>query len=125
MGKILRKFSLLAMIAVYLLAGINHFIKPAMYYPIIPPYLPWPVTINIISGIAEILLAGMLIFESTRRLAAIGIIIMLIAFIPAHVYMIQKGGCMSAAVCIPAWAAWLRLFPLQFLLMYWAWTNRK
>lgn len=125
MGKILRKFSLLAMIAVYLLAGINHFIKPAMYYPIIPPYLPWPVTINIISGIAEILLAGMLIFESTRRLAAIGIIIMLIAFIPAHVYMIQKGGCMSAAVCIPAWAAWLRLFPLQFLLIYWAWTNRK
>lgn len=125
MGKILRKFSLLAMIAVYLLAGINHFIKPAMYYPIIPPYLPWPVTINIISGIAEIILAGMLIFKSTRRLAAIGIIIMLIAFIPAHVYMIQKGGCMSAAVCIPAWAAWLRLFPLQFLLMYWAWTNRK
>ena len=125
MGKILRKFSLLAMIAVYLLAGINHFIKPAMYYPIIPPYLPWPVTINIISGIAEILLAGMLVFKSTRRLAAIGIIIMLIAFIPAHVYMIQKGGCMSAAVCIPAWAAWLRLFPLQFLLMYWAWTNRK
>ena len=125
MGKILRKFSLLAMIAVYLLAGINHFIKPAMYYPIIPPYLPWPVTINIISGIAEIILAGMLVFESTRRLAAIGIIIMLIAFIPAHVYMIQKGGCMSAAVCIPAWAAWLRLFPLQFLLMYWAWTNRK
>lgn len=125
MGKILRKFSLLAMIAVYLLAGINHFIKPAMYYPIIPPYLPWPVTINIISGIAEILLAGMLIFKSTRRLAAIGIIIMLIAFIPAHVYMIQKGGCMSAAVCIPAWAAWVRLFPLQFVLMYWAWTNRK
>ena len=125
MGKILRKFSLLAMIAVYLLAGINHFIKPAMYYPIIPPYLPWPVTINIISGIAEIILAGMLVFKSTRRLAAIGIIIMLIAFIPAHVYMIQKGGCMSAAVCIPAWAAWLRLFPLQFLLMYWAWTNRK
>ena len=125
MGKILRKFSLLAMIAVYLLAGINHFIKPAMYYPIIPPYLPWPVTINIISGIAEIILAGMLVFKSTRRLAAIGIIIMLIAFIPAHVYMIQKGGCMSAEVCIPAWAAWLRLFPLQFLLMYWAWTNRK
>ena len=125
MGKILRKFSLLAMIAVYLLAGINHFIKPAMYYPIIPPYLPWPVTINIISGIAEIILAGMLVFESTRRLAAIGIIIMLIAFIPAHVYMIQKGGCMSAAVCIPAWAAWVRLFPLQFVLMYWAWTNRK
>ena len=125
MGKILRKFSLLAMIAVYLLAGINHFIKPAMYYPIIPPYLPWPVTINIISGIAEILLAGMLIFKSVRRLAAIGIIIMLIAFIPAHVYMIQKGGCMSAEVCIPVWAAWLRLFPLQFLLMYWAWTNRK
>jgi uncharacterized membrane protein len=125
MGNILKKISLVVMIILYLLAGVNHFIKPAMYYPIIPPYLPWPVTINTISGIAEILLATLLIFKATRKLAAIGIIFLLIAFIPTHIYMIQKGGCMSAEVCIPAWAAWVRLFPLQFVLMYWAWSNRK
>jgi uncharacterized membrane protein len=50
---------------------------------------------------------------------------LLIAFIPTHIYMIQKGGCMSPEVCIPAWVAWLRLFPMQFVLMYWAWSNRK
>ncbi len=50
---------------------------------------------------------------------------MLIAFIPAHIYMIQMKGCMSEAMCIPEWAAWLRLFPLQFILMWWAWSHRK
>jgi uncharacterized membrane protein len=125
MGKIFKKISLVLLIIMYLLAGANHFIKPAMYYPIIPPYFPWPSTINILSGLAEILLAILLIFKATRRFAAIGIVILLTAFIPAHIYMIQKGGCMSADVCIPAWAAWLRLFPLQFILMYWAWINRN
>lgn len=125
MGNILKKVSLVVMIILYLLAGVNHFVKPAMYYPMIPPYFPWPSTINILSGIAEILLATLLIFKATRKLAAIGIVILLIAFIPTHIYMIQKGGCMSAEVCIPVWAARLRLFPLQFLLMYWAWSNRR
>jgi len=123
MSKIFQQISFAAMVALYLLAGINHFIKPGMYYPLIPAYLPWPVFINTASGIAEIVLALLLVYKPTRKLASIGIILLLLAFIPTHIYMIQKGGCMSAAVCIPAWASWLRLFPLQFLMMYWAWKN--
>jgi uncharacterized membrane protein len=44
----------------------------------------------------------------------------LILFIPAHIYMIEKGGCMSIQMCLPAWVAWVRLFPLQFILIAWA-----
>ncbi len=109
----------------YIVAGINHFRNPENYYVIIPSYLPNPVLINIISGIAEIVLGILLIFPKTRKLAAYGIIILLVAFIPAHICMIQKGWCMGSGYCLPAWATWVRLFPLQFLLMWWAWSNRK
>jgi uncharacterized membrane protein len=58
-------------------------------------------------------------------LATYGIILLLIAFIPAHIIMIQKGFCLSNGFCFPAWVMWIRLFPLQFLLILWAWSSRK
>jgi uncharacterized membrane protein len=121
----IKKISLAIMALFYVVAGINHFRSPATYYTIIPAYLPYPDLINIISGMAEILLGLLLLFPKTRRMAAYGIIILLVAFIPAHIVMIQKGFCLSNGLCLPVWAAWVRLFPLQFLLIWWAWENRK
>lgn len=123
--KLLKRFGLALMIVLYICAGLNHFLHPESYYPIIPPYLPYPTFINIASGVIEIVLGALLIFFSTRKAAAYGIVILLGLFIPAHIFMIQKGGCMSETMCIPTWAAWLRLFPLQFMLMGWAWWYRK
>lgn len=120
-----KKISLYLMVTLYVGAGLNHFIHPSSYYPIIPPYLPYHPLINILAGIAELVLGTMLIFKNTRKLAAYGIIILLILFIPAHIYMIQRNGCMGDKVCWPAWVAWVRLFPLQFILIWWAWANRK
>ncbi len=121
----IKNISLIIMIIFYLLAGINHFLHPEGYYALIPPYFPFHHFINKVSGLGEIIFGTMLIFASTRKKGAIGIIVLLILFIPAHIYMIQKGGCMSEQMCIPAWAAWVRLFPLQFILMAWAWWHRK
>ena len=121
----LKKSSLLLLIILYVSGGINHFVHSEAYLPIIPDYLPYPMVINIASGILEIILGAILIFSKSRAFAAYGIIILLVLFIPTHIYMIQKGGCMSEAICIPNWAAWIRLFPLQFLLMAWAWGHRK
>ena len=121
----LKKISLVLLIILYAGAGINHFIHPTGYYSIIPPYLPNHYLINILAGIAEIICAVLLVIPATRKLGAYLVIAMLIAFIPAHVYMIQKGGCMGKEICIPLWGAWLRLFPLQFILIAWAWWHRK
>ncbi len=104
----------------YIAAGINHFIHPQTYISLIPPYLPWQVLLNSIAGSVEISAGVLLFFSKTRKLAAIFLITMLIAFIPAHIYMIQKQGCVSEALCVPVWVAWLRL-PLQFILMILAW----
>jgi len=121
----LKKISLVLLIILYAGAGINHFIHPTGYYSIIPPYLPNHYLINILAGIAEVSCAFLLAIPFTRKLGAYLVIAMLIAFIPAHVYMIQKGGCMGKEICIPLWGAWLRLFPLQFILIAWAWWHRK
>ena len=120
-----KKISLILLIILYAAAGINHFIHQSFYYPMFPSYLPNPILLNILAGVAEVIASALLIFPNTRKLGVYLIIATLIAFIPAHIYMIQMGGCMSKDICIPPWAAWLRLFPIQFILMLWAWSVRK
>lgn len=116
----IKNITLILMTVFYLAAGINHFLHPDNYYALIPPYLPFHQFINMASGAAEIIFGSLLIFSSSRKAGAYGIVVLLILFIPAHIYMIQKGGCMSVQMCIPAWLAWVRLFPLQFVLIAWA-----
>lgn len=48
-------------------AGTNHFIHPAGYIQIIPAYLPYPIVLNYVAGICEILFALMLITKPTRK----------------------------------------------------------
>jgi uncharacterized membrane protein len=83
------------MIIFYLLAGINHFLHPQSYYAFVPLNLAFHRLINRLSGAREIIFGFMLIFTSTRRQGALGIIASLVLSIPAHIYMIQKGGCRS------------------------------
>lgn len=120
-----KKISNILIPVFYIAAGVNHFRSPESYYQIIPEYLPYPFFINLFSGTAEIILGVLFLFSKTRSIAAYGIIALLIAFIPAHIVMIQKGFCLSNGYCLPMWATWVRLFPLQFLLMLWVWKCRK
>ncbi|WKN41057.1 DoxX family protein [Tunicatimonas pelagia] len=109
------EISLHAMAGLYVVAGIFHFVKPNMYEAVIPPYLPNPRALVLISGFFEIAFGVGLLFEETRELSAWGIMLMLLVFLPAHIYMLQSEKFGS----IPAWALWLRI-PLQFVLIYWA-----
>ncbi len=119
-----KKISLYLMIIFYLLAGLNHFRSPANYQAIIPTYLGNASWINIAAGISEILLAILLLFNTTRRIAAYGIILMLLAFIPTHIYMLQYHICIGE-YCPPDWALWIRLIILQPILIIWAWSVRN
>lgn len=82
----------------------------------IPPILPAPKTINIISGATEIILGVLLCVPQLSSLAAWGIIIMLIAVFPANVYMYINE---KASLGLPKWVRLIRL-PIQLMLMYWA-----
>ena len=118
---ILKKISLIVMGVFYLLSGINHFISPENYLAIIPPYLPLHTMINYAAGIAEICGAVLLFIPATRSFAAWGIICMLIAFMPAHIYMVQQAPMLMGTATITPLIAWLRI-PIQALLIWWAYS---
>jgi uncharacterized membrane protein len=104
------------MAAIYVFAGIMHFVKPKMYLRIMPDYLPNHKLLVFLSGLAEILLGIALCFEETRTLAVYNIIAMLAIFLLVHFYMLSSK---KAGAGIPKWILILRL-PLQFVLMAWA-----
>ena len=71
----------------FVVAGINHFVNPAFFLKIMPPYLPWHLPLVYISGVLEIVLGGLLLWPSWSRLAAWGLIALLIAVFPANLHM--------------------------------------
>ena len=124
--KILQQVLFFILIVFYIFAGYNHFASPSFYLPIIPPYLSdWANEINLLSGILEIILGILLIPKSTRPYAAKGIIILLILFIPSHIYFIQKGSFTLGAIEITPTLSWFRLLIGQPILMLWAWWASK
>ncbi|MGI8811341.1 MAG: DoxX family protein [Pyrinomonadaceae bacterium] len=120
MGKI-RTASRVIFGVLFILAGLNHFIDPAFYLKIMPPYLPWHVALVLISGAAESLLGVMLLMRRFERWAAWGLISLLIAVFPANVYMVQHSELFPD---IPVVALWLRL-PLQAVLILWAYIYTR
>lgn len=112
-------------VAFYISAGINHFRDPGFYYPLIPDYLPFPAFINYFSGIVEVLMGLGFGFRLTRKASSYLTILMLIAFIPSHIYFITEGGCVGEGLCVPTWVAWTRLCLIHPLFMIWAWFHRN
>ncbi len=105
------------MAAMYIFAGIMHFLKPKMYMRIMPRYLPAHRNLVYASGLAEIILGIGLCFPETKNLAIYGIIGMLTVFLLVHFYMLTSE---KAGAGIPKGLLILRI-PLQFFLMWWAW----
>lgn len=114
------------MVLFYLTAGVNHFRSPGSYIRIIPHYLPYPILLNILAGCFELLFGLLLLFPKTRALAACGIILMLIAFLPVHISMIGDTPLKLGNLLVTPLIAWIRLVVLQPLLILWAgWYVKK
>ena len=67
--------------------GVKHFINTDFFVSIVPPYINWKKEAVIISGFIEVLLGLLLLFNKTRKLAALGIILLLISVFPANIYL--------------------------------------
>ena len=104
---------------IMILAGIQHFRDPAMYGPIIPDGLPKDL-VTYLSGVVEILLGVGLFLKRLRRLASLGVLILMIAFLPLHVIDVFRDSPAMGSKLL----AYIRL-PLQFVLIGWAWWVYK
>ncbi|SHI44863.1 Uncharacterized membrane protein [Hymenobacter daecheongensis DSM 21074] len=112
-----RTFSRYALALFFVGTGILHFVAPATFLRIVPPYLPAPHLLVLLSGAAELASGLGLLLPATRQLASWGLVALLVAVFPANVYMLQTHG---AGLPVPMWALWLRL-PLQLVLIGWVW----
>jgi uncharacterized membrane protein len=111
-----------AMAAFYVLAGFNHLVNPDLYVAIIPPELPEPEWLNLVAGIAEIVLGVYVLEPRVRALAAWGLVALLVAVFPANVYVALEnvglpGGQPGTGNPLVNWAR----LPLQALFVAWAW----
>ena len=86
-----------------------------------PTYIPWHMQLIYVSGILETLLGILLIPFLTRRIAAWGIIILLILIFPANINMMLNYWNEKKP---DLWITILRL-PLQIVLIWWAYTFTK
>lgn len=105
----------------FVLAGVNHFANPEVYVRIMPPYLPWHLTLVLVSGVAEVVLGALLLFQRHAALAGWGLIALLMAVFPANLHMALNPELFPR---LSPTALWLRL-PLQGVLITWAyWYTR-
>ena len=112
---------LILMAVFYIFAGIMHFVKPKMYLSIMPPYLPAPLLLVYLSGVAEVGLGALLLVPGFTPLAAWGIIALLVAVFPANIYMYQQGGAKFGMSDIFL----LARLPLQAVLIAWAYLYTR
>ena len=107
----------------FIVAGVNHFRTPAIYYAMMPDWVTWPVTANVVAALAEILGGAGLFFPTTKRLAGWGLIGLLVAVFPANVHVALQGK-MPGTDFSPV-ILWLRLpFQALFIAAVW-WTAVK
>lgn len=105
----------------YVAAGINHFVLPQIYTAIMPPWLPAHAALVALSGVLEILFGLLLLPSATRRMAAWGLLLLLVAVFPANIQMMVNYYREESPAL---WLAVLRL-PLQLVLLWWAYQYTK
>jgi uncharacterized membrane protein len=105
----------------FIMGGANHFIDPVIYTKMMPDYLPMHLELVYISGVVEILLGVLLMIPKTQKLAAWGIIFLLIAIFPANLHMYNNPELFPE---IPPLVLAIRL-PIQLIIIYWAYRYTK
>jgi uncharacterized membrane protein len=114
----IRRFFRYLLGVVLVAQGLNHFVHDAEMAQWIPSWLPAPLLMVHLSGIAEIVLGLALFVPRVRRLTGWGIVALLIAVFPANIEMALHPELLPQ---VPAVLFWIRL-PLQLLFVWWVWA---
>ena len=106
--------------SLFFISGIGHFARTKWFLRLMPPYLPRPRELVLVSGAAELVLGAMLLVPACSRLAAWGLMALLVAVFPANLHMALKSGSSDPVMPgISPFLSWARL-PIQGLLIAWA-----
>ena len=97
----------------FVAVGTLHFTDPGPFVGIVPPALPAPEALVYVSGLFEIAGGVGLLFDRTRRMAAWGLIGLLIAVYPANVHMLVNEVYLEG-MPQQRWLLWARM-PMQLV----------
>ena len=115
----LRAVLALAMVAI----GVAHFAAPEPFLKIVPAWMPAPLALVYLSGVAEVAGGLGVLHPRTRSMAGWGLVALYVAVFPANINMavneIQLG-----PEPMPVWQMWARL-PFQVLFIAWAWWTTR
>ena len=107
----------------FIIAGVLHFVFMPAYMRIVPPWLPSPRMLVIVSGLFEIAGGLGVLAPATRRWAGYGLIALCVAVLPANLQMLVDAQAAGAS------AVWITLLvlrlPLQLLLIAWIWCATR
>ena len=105
-------------IGLFLTSGVLHLVNPEAFLWLMPPFLPFPLELVVLSGVAELVAALGLLFR--YRWAPLFTALVLVGVWPANWwYAIDLLGSGDTVMVV---LAWLRL-PLQIPLIWWAWRS--
>ncbi len=107
-----KRVGLCFVFAWFFVGGIAHFAATDLEMRIVPPAIPWPRAVVLVSGACELLGAAGLLSRRSRRAAGMGLFILTMAVTPANIYMLQH----AESYPVPAWLLVARL-PIQAALL--------
>ncbi len=103
--------------AIFIGSGILHLLKPDIFVNMVPPWLPAPALLVLVSGVCEMLGGVGILVPWTRVAAGWGLIALLVAVLPANVNMLVQARTGGASLL---WQLALLLrVPLQLVLIWW------
>ena len=106
--------------------GLQHFISPDNYIPFVPSFLPFTMAIIYLSGLFEVLFGVALFFKKLEILGAWGILILMLLFLPIHIWdVISNKPASGLLFPIGSHNAALIRLPIQFLLIFIAWKVKN
>lgn len=110
-------------LAVLLLASaVAHLIFPAAYAEMIPDFIP-ELLANVLAAIAEAVVGIALLLPKYRRLGGLGFMLMMIAFMPLHIWDLTKD-----QPAIGSQGVAIFRVGMQVILIYagwWIWKGKK
>ncbi len=114
-------------VGLFLASGTLHLVRPGVFTAMVPDVLPAHLLLVQLSGVAELVCAGGLLWRRSRRAAGFASVALLVAVFPANVSM-----------ALEAWGSWqdggrsgwyvlatLVRLPLQVPLIWWAWRPTR
>ena len=116
-----KKIGLAVVFLFFLFGGIGHFVATDFFVKIVPPYIPYPRAMVLLSGVIELLLAFSLFSARLRPWTGYALMALICVVSLCNIHMSMNPHLFPE---VPEWALTLRLV-LQLGLLYLVWWSTR